>query len=426
MNLVDQKLEKASSDLEAAFERTPSPPLPENFVTEPTARKRAGAFVLALGIVAVVAVSLSFLAKGGTPVSEETPPPSGEETTPTAPEPEPVLATLGSKVVSTDEMFLPVLAGGRIYGLGDGVWIPDGNGSWSLVSYEIVGETREGWIENVDILGDRFIGIYRTLGDQINDPSDFLIYSNDAVTWHHADIVDNWLQPRWLFAAGTDRALALAKTDPPKDMTWDGESIRAWAYQWEVWSSHDGRAWELASTLDLTSMNPVAIEHRDGRFYITGRYDVGFDGIQPDPYLWTSTDGVSWQTIPVPTTGSPGNGAAEVEIINNVLVVTTREQGMGSVWALSSGEWTDVTPSGTHGGNLVPQADPAGPLFLVDGTDIWWTFDGYKWSHAEVDNFFGPTGGRSPAVAVGKTVVAVQTTRETDSRTYSIWIGTID
>ena len=430
MSLVDQKMERASSDLEAAFEKIPTPVLSDSVQTRPAPSNDLRGAVLAIAIFAVVAVSISLLAPGATPASEEVTPPTQEVPPPTEEEPPPTTVpaplTFSYTVTPLDDHFLPVLAGGEIFGLGRGVWLPDGNGSWDLADIEVVGETREGWINNFDLVGDTYIGIYRTLGDEENNPSDFLVYSDDAVTWHHADVVDNRSQPRWLFAAGTDRVLALAKTDPPPDMVWNRESVMAWSYEWEVWSSRDGRAWELATTLDLVSMNPEDIVHRDGRFYITGRYDGDFDGVQPEPYLWTSTDGVDWQAIPVPTTGSPGNGAYEMETINSVLVITTLEEAYG-VWALSGGEWTDVTPTGFYGASLVPQADPAGPLFLVDRTDIWWTLDGFTWSHTTIEGgVFGPTGGPSPAVAVGQTVVAMQTSGGAPARAYSIWTGTLD
>lgn len=411
MSLVDQKMKRASADLEAAFERIPPLHLPETVKTPPSTSERAGAAVLAIGIVAVVAVSLALMAPGGAPVSEETPPPSVTEPPPAEEnEPpivaEPEVATLTSTAVEVG-VFQPILVGDQIFGVSSGIWLPNRDGGWDYSDYEVIGAPPKGWIREIDALGDLYVGIYRTVVDEGDEgsPVDILIYSDDALTWHPGEVADTREQPFWKMAAGDDFALATAAR-PDRLM--------------EVWRSDDGREWTLATTIDETRMQGDELVHRDGRFYMTGLSEGHAEGTL---LLGTSTDGITWQTISAPLS-SPGSWVSTVETIHDTLVVLIAEGWREAVWAFSGGEWTDVTPSGFRG-TLVEQADPSGPLFLADDFNhsVWWTFDGYNWSTEPINGGRFGLSGSYPAVSSGKTIVAMHTASSV-SRGY--WIGVLE
>ncbi|MEN9632338.1 MAG: hypothetical protein RL077_742 [Verrucomicrobiota bacterium] len=169
----------------------------------------------------------------------------------------------------------------------------------------------------------------------------------------------------------------------------------------DVWSSGDGRAWQLVTTNApwLHSDLPMAITFKDRMWMMGGWYNGRLPGHSAGNQVWASTDGANWQSVTTNAAWTPRIAAGLVEFRGRMwLLGGTENYYFGDeqslkndVWSSADGkDWRSETtnapwaPRAYHqaavlndriyvfgGGNYVPKYSAT--------NDVWSSADGKEW-----------------------------------------------
>ncbi len=170
--------------------------------------------------------------------------------------------------------------------------------------------------------------------------------------------------------------------------TQDGELLS------EVWTSDDGRIWELAATAPWQPRWQHAVASFQGKLWMIG----GSSNYKVHDNAWQSEDGVEWTQSAEPTPFALKGH--RIDVFNNALCVTggctDQDKASNKVWTSLNGQaWTEATepapwePRYRHAtavydkrlwvaGGLAQTDDAAAP----ERNDVWYTDDGKTWKQA--------------------------------------------
>ena len=180
----------------------------------------------------------------------------------------------------------------------------------------------------------------------------------------------------------------------------------------DVWSSTDGRSWELVQPeapwkhSDL----PMTVVHNDRMWFMGGWYNGRLPGHEPGNEVWSSTDGVIWELATANAGWTPRLAAGIVSFQDRIWITGGIENYFfgdatsprNDVWHSADGKtWTCATdiaawsPRAYHqsvvlddklwvigGGNYVPEHHAL--------NDVWCSEDGTNWTQVTDEAPWGP------------------------------------
>ena len=242
-------------------------------------------------------------------------------------------------------------------------------------------------------------------------------HSTDGTNWMPATLTDD--DGIWAYGAAASDSLVVAVGGTA--LVGEGHPAKGF-----IWTSPDGDAWTLVSTIDDARLRSV-ISTPDG-FLATGQMvKYKKSKFQQTPTLWSSNDGTTWTATTLPGKGDAGpiaQGAGSVTI-----VVETDIDGPGSgpglLRSTDGATWerlpypTDAaSPKLVSPGGLGTSADRfvAGSVVTaVNKGSVWTSTDGATWTNA-VD-----VPGPISAVASGTSPSAFGQGNEAVSGTAGTW-----
>jgi hypothetical protein len=211
-----------------------------------------------------------------------------------------------------------------------------------------------------------------------------------------------------------------------------------------VWSSSDGHAWsrEVAVSAELVGERPTisGLAATSDRVVAVGSISslVGPVGLRPA--IWTSSDGTTWQTIPMPDTGSPKASLPSVSVAHGRWVAVGDDGHDAMIFTSTDGvDWVRVndpleyeySTAKTVMSDVAPTAD--GWVAVGSAEDsgqptdaaVWNSADGLEWTRVYADNaiFGGPDRQAMVGVATLESgAVAVGWDASTGSARGAAWV----
>jgi hypothetical protein len=178
----------------------------------------------------------------------------------------------------------------------------------------------------------------------------------------------------------------------------------------QIWSSANGAAWTLATTVALLNgqaWDDAAAAVFKNAIWVSG----GFNVIGGNP-IYTSADGLHWRLASQPALMSPRFGHAMAAFNNRLWIMGgALAQPLGDAWVSADGiDWELVTPSAPWGARYdFATAVYNGRLWVLGGAsssgrknDVWSTADGVTWAQATAAAPWSARSGLAAVVHDGK------------------------